>query len=402
MPQGMSNVVHQRLNNLLLKICQEKGAIKTETIDEVCGISKKSKPDSRNRKRADYIAKFRDIYNADLTYDRGQKNYKLENYENFSVNLNLVLRVTPVMLSSFAAGSIFLKKFLPHLEKSYSELEAKLEQVFGKELLKEGRDLASSVTLAMPTAKLDGKVFSILQQAVREKKTVSFNYTSVKSREAGITKRYSAFSPWKLYFTDKSWYVLGGERKRPNGISCKLCRLDEVKIGGSKDYMGPPEGHEPDAVLSSIWSARPGMPAIEVELSFLPPLSSTIREMEWPKGVSIKDGDREGEVILQTKVPDLHGVAFFVLAGAPYAAARKPEKLCHLIVELNKRQLEAQEEILAIIKEKELQEAQREIYGEGDSMELFDEEYEEYLKFISENDYDEIMEVDWGELDKDL
>ena len=100
MPQGMSNVVHQRLNNLLLKICQEKGAIKTETIDEVCEINKKLKSESRNRKRADYIAKFRDIYNADLTYDRGKKSYKL-------VKSILVCKLVPGHFHAAAPTSVF-------------------------------------------------------------------------------------------------------------------------------------------------------------------------------------------------------------------------------------------------------------------------------------------------------
>jgi hypothetical protein len=82
-----------------------------------------------------------------------------------------------------------------------------------------------------------------------------------------------------------------------------------------------------------------------VELSFLPPLAASIEETEWAEDVKITKGKKRGEILLRTKVPDLQGVAFYVLGGAPKAFANEPEELRNLVVALSEKQLETQKEI---------------------------------------------------------
>lgn len=347
MPKVMSNVVQKFLNDLLLEIFDKKGVITTEKLDEICEITSLNTPNiqSRQKARARYIYKLRELHKAELQYDRAKKSYILKNIDSFVLNLTLSIQVTPQMLAAFSAGNVFVQKFLPHLKESSSELQIKLERIFGKDLFSEGRSLASSVTMSLPTARIDGTVFSLVQQAIREKKTISFSYSTPCSSVTKPAKQNNDYSPWGLYFTDKSWYLWGGPYLSKTGRPFKLCRMKDVTLGEDTKFAPPPPGQEPDKILRSIWTARPGTPEHDVELSFLPPLSASIEETEWPEEVEITKGDTVGEIILRTKVPDLHGVAFFVLAGAPFAFALQPRKLRNLVKELSAKQLETQKEI---------------------------------------------------------
>jgi hypothetical protein len=351
MPKALSNITLLHLNNLLLEISQNRvhhgqGFITTQKLDEICELGGKRKQETINKARARYIEKLRELHQADLEYDRANKRYVLKNSAAFVVNLNLSLQVTPGMLAAFSAGNVFVQKFLPHLSGSSSALQTELERLFGKPLFSEGRSLASSVTMSLPTARIDGAVFSLVQQAIREKKTISFSYTSPNPEAAQKAKKRSSYSPWRLYFTDRSWYVWGSFKNSPNGIPYKICRMKDLTLGGEQEYSPPPKGQEPDKILRSVWSARPGTAQHDVELSFLPPLAASIEETEWPDSVSISKGKKDGEILLSTKVADLQGVAFFVLAGAPCAFANEPEDLRNLVVELSEKQMETQNEII--------------------------------------------------------
>jgi len=350
MPKALSNITLLHLNNLLLEISRNRahhgqGFITTQKLDEICELGGKSKQETINKARTRYIEKLRELHQADLEYDRANKRYVLNNSANFVVNLNLSLQVTPEMLAAFSAGNVFVQKFLPHLAGSSSSLQTELERLFEQDLFKEGRSLASSVTMALPTARIDGMVFSLVQQAIREKKTISFSYTSPNPGSGKKAKQCTFYSPWRLYFTDRSWYVWGGFKKLQNGIPYKLCRMKDLILGEEKEYSPPPKGQEPEKILRSIWAARPGTPRFDVELSFLPPLAASIEETEWAEDVKITKGKKRGEILLRTKVPDLQGVAFYVLGGAPKAFANEPEELRNLVVALSEKQLETQKEI---------------------------------------------------------
>lgn len=354
MPKATSTVVQLRLNDLLLKF-YINGKIDTEELDSLCGISFNPSPSTdteikkaraRNEKaRARYIQKMRDFHNADIEYDRANKCYVLKNTDSFPFILNLNIQVTPGMLAAFSAGNVFIQKFLPHLAGSSSKLQTELEQLFGKPLFSEGQSLASSVTMSLPTARIDGTVFSLVQQAIREKRTISFSYTSPNPEAAQKAKQHRSYSPWRLYFTDRSWYVWGSFKNSPNGIPYKICRMKDLTLGGENEYSPPSKSQEPDKILRSVWSARPGTPQHDVVLSFLPPLAASIEETEWPDSVSITKGKKDGEILLSTKVPDLQGVAFFVLAGAPFAFANEPEELRSLVIALSEKQQKTQKEI---------------------------------------------------------
>ncbi len=358
MPKGPSNVKLMFLNQLLLEFSRNqtsegKWFITSRKLDEICEIAQKPAK-ARDDVRGDYIAKLRGLYNAHLEYDRKNKRYILQNKPYFV--LNLKLQLSTEMLTALAAGSIFVRKFLPHLETSSTAFEKELEKIFDKNLFIEGRSLASSVTMSLPIARIDGSVFSTVQQAIREKRTISFTYTSLSSEQP---TRKEHFSPWKVYFTDKSWYVWGAAQDMEEGKTYKICRMHEIEAGSSKMYTPPLPGQEPETILNSLWFGRPGVAKYDVQLSFTHPLAESIEEMDWPEEVSITKDETSGEVFLKTRTPELYGVAFFVLAGAPHAVAVQPAELRKLVMTLSQQVHEKQQVVDEYEKEEEFNESKR-------------------------------------------
>lgn len=341
MPKNLSNVTIKYIQDLMLEIMNNKDSdgnhfIKTSRLDGICGLSNKySKKDSLYKARGRFIEKLRDLQSADLVYDDGDKRYVLRNSPSFVFNMNLALKISPEMLAAFSAGNMFVQKFLPHLSKAASEFQSELGKVFDDSLFEEGRSLASSVTMSMPIARTDGQIFSLLQRAIREGRNVSFDYKSVNS--GCEIKRQEAYSPWQLFFAEKSWYLWGSIKGREQGMTCKLCRITNLSIDNLGSYVHPTEEQSPEKVLQSVWSARPGVPKHDVKLDIKQPIAETILETDWPEDVTL-DKTKDG-VILSTKVPDLTGMAFFVLGFAPHVKVLEPEKLREKIDEINEIQV---------------------------------------------------------------
>lgn len=355
MPKGPSNINQMFMNDLLLELSRNqtqdgKWFITAEKIDEICQIGQK-KSGTRDKARARFVMKLRELHNAQLEYDRTGKRYILANTPYFVVNVNLQL--SSEMLTALSAGNIFVQQFLPHLTGSSTSFHKELEKIFDKKLFSEGRSLAESVTMSLPVARIDGAVFSAAQQAIREKRTVTFTYASPSS---GTPKRHIKYSPWGVYFTDRSWYVWGALPGQKRGMPCKICRIKDIELGDDKAYFLPPPGQEPEKILRSLWCARPGAPKHDVLLSFTPPLAASIEEMVWPKDVTITKDAKSGEVFLKTRTPELHGVAFFVLAGAPHAAAVEPAELRRLVMALGQQVHEKQQVVDAYKNEDEFDE----------------------------------------------
>lgn len=342
MPKGAGSINQYFLNELLLELSRNQTPegrwfITAEKIDDICQLGQK-KSGARDKARARYVAKLREQHDASLEYDRKERRYVLLNKPYFVININL--EISSEMLTALSAGSVFVRKFLPHLAESSAIFEKELEKIFDKRLFKEGRSLAKSVTMSLPVARIDGDVFSAVQRAIRERRTLSFTYASPSSTHS---KRHEEYSPWGVYFTDRSWYVWGALPGREYGMPCKICRIKDVELGNNGAFFPPPEGQEPEKLLRSLWSARPGAPKHDVRVSFSPPLAASIEEMEWPEEVTITKDEESSEVFLETRTPDLHGVAFFVLAGAPHAVAVEPAELRELVMELGKEQTEKQQ-----------------------------------------------------------
>lgn len=350
MPRALSNLTLLYLNKLLLELSRNRTGIKpgfitTQRLDEICELDFSKKTDTRNKARARYINKLRELYNADLVYDRANKRYVLRNSPSFVINLNLSLKLSPETFAAFSAGNIFVSKFLPHLAESSTSFQNELEKIFDSTVFSEGRALASSVTISLPITRVNAADFSLVQQALREGRTISFSYNSPYSKKMKTLKRHEKYSPWGVYFTDRSWYVWGILDGREEGMPCKLCRMKDIELGDKETYSSPSEGQKPQKILRSLWFARPGTPRYEVTLSFAPPLATSIEEIEWPEDVTITKNESSGEVTLCTRVPDLHGVAFFVLSGAPYAVAVEPAELRQLVIDISEKQHEAQQSV---------------------------------------------------------
>lgn len=120
------------------------------------------------------------------------------------------------VLSSIAA----LRQIAPF---DGSEALDKLSAVFGKT----GVDWIEADFSEWSARSGEVDSFSVLKQAVLEKRVVAFNYSSLKGETAG-----REVCPLKLCFKDQAWYLYGFCRRREENRFFKISRMKNLRLTG--------------------------------------------------------------------------------------------------------------------------------------------------------------------------
>ncbi|HPJ26849.1 MAG TPA: hypothetical protein PLA80_11945 [Synergistaceae bacterium] len=187
--------------------------IKVSELDEICGISWEEEcesPEEEQRRRnvvyarrSRCLRRLRERHHIDLRYDRTIQCYVLQDFSSFLVNVNLA--VSPRMFRMLGAGSQLLEHLMPHLAPLEEPFLPHMGELSHLRFYEEGRREAAWFSREIPEScprEDKYEIFSLLEQAIREKRTISFSHVLRDEEGREQIEVVESYSPWEISWSD--------------------------------------------------------------------------------------------------------------------------------------------------------------------------------------------------------
>ena len=171
-----------------------------------------------------------------------------------------------------------------------------------------------------------------VSQAVHQKKVVEMVYYTM-SRKTESRRR---IAPYKLWFVDGSFYVIGNCGLRRD---IRIFALDRIKhLELTDESFEIPEGFSLEDFMKASFGVFRGKP-VTVRVWFAPEIAGYVRERVWHENQNIISGS-DGSIIFEVEVAGSEEIKFWVMRWGAKAVVLSPESLREEIREEARRSLE--------------------------------------------------------------
>ena len=218
-------------------------------------------------------------------------------------------------------------KKLPFYDAAYNaavKIERTLPRALRQGLKPKARAIEiQSVQLSMLAGK--ASVFQQLVAAIAERRVVEVVYASLTEWETIVTK----LRPYRLLFSQHSWYVLGRSSLHREVRTFNLERVESLTILSERYSI--PQSFSLDKHLGNAWCLIPANePDSHVIVLFKPFVSRNVAEVQWHKTQStrfLSDGSLE----FRATVSGLSEICWWILRYGDQAEVLKPARLRRMI-----------------------------------------------------------------------
>ena len=313
----------QRIHRLLqlIGLLQAGRGYNTEALAQACGVSRRTT--------------FRDLdllrkSGVPLVFDEKHQQHRILGAcllppTNFTPDEALALIVVCHELGDGSG--------LPFLGPARSAA-VKLESSLPPRLREQLRDAAAAVRIQPPPLNpLVGcqPVYDQLLQAIAARHGVRIRYGSLKEGQEIATR----LSPYRLFFSRRSWYVVGRSSLHRAARTFHLGRI--LHIEPLEDSFEIPRGFSLERYLRNAWHLIPEKGRDrEVTVRFSKMVAQNVAEVVWHKTQRLTwldDGALEFRVI----VSGLNEISWWILGYGDQAEALQPPELRRLIADRAKR-----------------------------------------------------------------
>jgi predicted DNA-binding transcriptional regulator YafY len=255
---------------------------------------------------------------------------KTERYSSASWLLPPVQLTAEESLTLFSLAREFGgNKKLPFYDAALNAA-VKIEQTLPKRLRQSLAPIARNIEIQpVELSKLDGKasVFKQLIDAIVQRRVLKVTYGSLTEWETIETK----LRPYRLLFSQHSWYVLGRSSMHREVRTFNLERFKSLETLGEKYAI--PRSFNLDRHLGNAWRLiRVHEPDSHVVVRFKPFVAQNVAEVKWHKTqrtTFLPDGSLE----FRATVSGLLEISWWILRYGDQAEVLKPARLRRLIAQ---------------------------------------------------------------------
>ena len=308
----------------MIGLLQAGRGYNTDALAQACGVSRRTV--------------FRDLdllrlSGVPLAFDEKQQCYRIPGAcllppTNFTPEEALSLLVLCHELGN-GSGLPFLGPARTAAVKLESSLPARL------------REQLRNVTAALhihppPTNPLTGckPVYEQLLDAVANRRSVRIRYGSLKEEKEIVTR----LSPYRLFFSRRSWYVVGRSSLHRAKRTFNLGRI--LQIEPLDDHFQIPRGFSIERYLRNAWHMIPEKGRDrEVVVRFSKLVAQNVAEVNWHKTQRLVFHD-DGSADFHVTVSGLNEISWWILGYGDQAEVLEPPELRQLIAERAKRMAE--------------------------------------------------------------
>ena len=305
--------IHRLLN--LISLLQAGKGFNVEGLAQECGVSKRTIFRDLDLLRASSVP---------LIFDEQRQQYRMAGSiflpaTNFTPEEALALIVLCHELGDHSG--------LPFLHSARSAA-TKLESTLPGRLRDQLREIAPVLHIQHePSNPLEGKrpVYNQLVEALGKRRCVRIRYRSVHDGQEIRTK----LSPYRLFFSRRSWYVVGRSSLHRATRTFNLGRVAEIEK--LSDSYAIPQGFSVERFLRNAWHLipEPG-PDREVVIRFGRQVAQNVAEVSWHKTQKLQF-NADGTLEFHVTVSGLNEISWWILGYGDQAEVLEPPELRTLI-----------------------------------------------------------------------
>jgi proteasome accessory factor B len=217
---------------------------------------------------------------------------------------------------------------LPFLHSARSAA-VKLESTLPGRLRDQLREIAPTVHIHRePNNPLTDKrpVYEHLVESLGKRRCVRILYRSLHDKQEIRTK----LSPYRLFFSRRSWYIVGRSSLHRSTRTFNLGRVAEIETLDESYKI--PHGFSVERFLRNAWHLipEPG-PDREVTIRFSPQVAQNVAEVTWHKTQELQF-NADGSLDFRVTVSGLNEISWWILGYGDQAEVLEPPELRKLIV----------------------------------------------------------------------
>jgi predicted DNA-binding transcriptional regulator YafY len=222
---------------------------------------------------------------------------------------------------------------LPFLSPARSAA-VKLESSLPTRLRERLRDVVSTIRIQTPPINpLTGRkpIYDQLLDAIVSRRNVRISYDSLQEQKRIVTR----LSPYRMFFSRRSWYVVGRSSLHRAKRTFHLGRILDIKT--LDDRFQVPRGFSIERYLGNAWHMIPekGRDS-EVLVRFSKLVAQNVAEVNWHKTQRLAPRD-DGSLDFHVTVSGLNEISWWILGYGDQAEAIQPPALRRLVAERAKR-----------------------------------------------------------------
>jgi proteasome accessory factor B len=204
----------------------------------------------------------------------------------------------------------------------------KLESLLPARLREQVRELGQAVEVRTgPSNKLHGQesVYDLLVNAIAQQRAVRIDYHSLAEQTDLCTR----LSPYRLLFSQRSWYVIGRSSVHRGVRTFNVGRI--LNLVPLNDAYETPRGFSIDRYLRNAWHLipEPG-PDHEVVVRFGPKVAQNVAEVGWHKTQRLQFLP-DGSLDYTVTVSGLGEISWWILGYGDQAEVIRPAELREVI-----------------------------------------------------------------------
>jgi predicted DNA-binding transcriptional regulator YafY len=310
--------MNDRLKRILeiLRLLQEGTGYDVESLANACGVHRRTilRDIKLIRERLDF----------DIEFDKNRGRYRMHGAffippAQFTLEEALAL----VVLCHELGG----RDAIPFFEAARSAA-TKLQGMLPLSLRKNIQELSDTVRIQTgPKNRLEGSepFFVKLNRAVASQQCVRITYQS-PTEEGTIQTR---ISPYQLFFTRRSWYVIGRSSIHRSVRTFHVGRI--LGLQELEDSFKIPSGFTLKRYLRNAWHMIPESgPDSEVLIRFSPMVATNVAEVAWHPTQRTQFAD-DGSLLYRATVSGLHEISWWILGYGDKAEALQPPELRRIV-----------------------------------------------------------------------
>ena len=210
----------------------------------------------------------------------------------------------------------------------------KLESSLPTRLREQLRDVVSTIRIQPPPINpLEGRkpIYEQLLDAIVNRRSVRIRYDSLQEQKKIVTR----LSPYRMFFSRRSWYVVGRSSLHRAKRTFHLGRILEITT--LDDHFQIPRGFSIERYLGNAWHMIPekGRDS-DVVVRFSKLVAQNVAEVNWHKTQRLAWRD-DGTLDFHVTVSGLHEISWWILGYGDQAEAIRPAELRGLIAERARR-----------------------------------------------------------------
>ncbi len=267
-------------------------------------------------------------------FDEDRRGYRIRgDFFMRPIELTFEEALAIVALGEHVAGPSHQMSFMQPAARAVAKFRGSLPERLRRHLEKMDHHLAIRIGHAAIEDEAED-VYATMQQGASEHLAVECAYESA-GKKASVS--HFTLHPYTLFFSKRSWYVIGHHSGHSETRSLKLARFLEAKL--TDRQFTPPAGFSLPKYLGNAWWMIRGDKSYKVELRFDKEFADNIGSTHWHKTQRIEWHD-DGSITFRCKVDGLDEIIWWVLSMGPHCTVVEPKELAERVCQFAKQMLQ--------------------------------------------------------------